>query len=98
MFGCCVLRNISPDEFAKNHQSRHPGEPRIESGAGAGVQKSLSFLDSGFRRNDRKGRFVTSYEFINPDDPVNPVNIFLFFLLLQAPWSPVRGVFTCKLQ
>jgi hypothetical protein len=30
--------------------------------AKAGVQKFLVFLDSGFRRNDRKGRFLTSYE------------------------------------
>jgi hypothetical protein len=28
----------------------------------AGVQKFLVFLDSGFRRNDRKERFLTSYE------------------------------------
>jgi len=28
-------------------------------GGKAGVQKSLVFLDSGFRRNDRKGRFST---------------------------------------
>jgi len=27
--------------------------------AKAGVQKFLVFLDSGFRRNDRKGRFLT---------------------------------------
>jgi len=33
--------------------------------AKAGVQNFLVFLDSGFRRNGRKGRFRTSYEFIN---------------------------------
>jgi len=33
--------------------------------AKAGVQKSFFFLDSGFRRNDRKGRFPTFYERIN---------------------------------
>jgi len=38
---------------------------KVVTPAKAGVQKSLLFLDSGFRRNDRKGRFVTSYEFIN---------------------------------
>jgi hypothetical protein len=32
--------------------------------AQAGVQRFLVFLDSGFRRNDTKGRFLTSYEFI----------------------------------
>jgi hypothetical protein len=30
--------------------------------AKAGVQKFLVFLDSGFRRNDRKGRYLTFYE------------------------------------
>jgi len=33
--------------------------------AKAGVQKSLKNLDSGFRRNDGKVLFLTSYEFIN---------------------------------
>ncbi len=32
--------------------------------AKAGVQKGLYFLDSGFRRNDRKGQFRSSYEAI----------------------------------
>ena len=31
----------------------------------AGVQKFLVFLDSGFRRNDRKGLFLTFCETIN---------------------------------
>ena len=30
--------------------------------AKAGVQRFLVFLDSGFRRNDRKGRFLAFYE------------------------------------
>ena len=50
------------DEFVK---SRHSGEPRIRSGAGTGVQvfsKSINKLDSGFRRNDAKRVFWTSYE------------------------------------
>ncbi|RPJ21981.1 MAG: hypothetical protein EHM26_02465 [Desulfobacteraceae bacterium] len=33
--------------------------------AKAGVQKSLVFLDSGFRRNDGEGHFSTLYECIN---------------------------------
>jgi hypothetical protein len=32
--------------------------------AKAGVQNCLFFLDSGFRRNDGKGRFLTFYEAI----------------------------------
>jgi len=59
------------DGFAKS-QSRHPGEPRIRSGAGAGVQNSLVFLDSGFRRNNRKGRFPTFCEFIR----INRIEVF----------------------
>jgi hypothetical protein len=30
----------------------------------AGVQEVLVFLDSGFRRNDRKGLFLTCYELV----------------------------------
>ena len=48
-------------------RSRHSGEPRIKSGAGTGVQvffKSKKKLDSGFRRNDGKGAFGTSYKTI----------------------------------
>jgi len=52
------------DAFVRSHPTRHPGEPRIESGAGAGVQKFLVLLDSGVRRNDAKGRFSTIYGFI----------------------------------
>jgi len=33
--------------------------------AKAGVQKGLFFLDSGFRRNDRRKHFQTFYEHIN---------------------------------
>jgi len=33
--------------------------------AKAGVQKCLFFLDSGFRRNDRKCHFLAFYETIN---------------------------------
>ena len=38
---------------------------KVVTPAKAGVQKSLLFLDSGFRRNDRKGPFATFYEFRN---------------------------------
>jgi hypothetical protein len=57
------------DDFAKSLLKRHPGEPRIRSGAGAGVQTSPrrksrtisktgsrfspGTLDSGFRRNNK---------------------------------------------
>ena len=37
--------------------------------AKAGVQNSLVFLDSGFRRNDRKGCLLTSYEVIKIGEP-----------------------------
>jgi len=43
---------------------------KVVTPAKAGVQKSLLFLDSGFRRNDRKGRFVTSYEFIKIENSI----------------------------
>jgi hypothetical protein len=33
----------------------------------AGVQKWLLFLDSGFRRNDGKGQFLTFYERVKLD-------------------------------
>jgi hypothetical protein len=33
-------------------------------GTGAGVQKCMFFLDSGFRRNDRNGHLLTFYECI----------------------------------
>jgi len=60
---------------------RQPGEPRIMSGAGAGVQTSSrrksgtisktgsrfspGTLDSGFRRNDEFDEISTFYDFIN---------------------------------
>jgi hypothetical protein len=58
------------DNLAKSHHRRHPGEPRIRSGAGAGVQTPSrrkpgtiqQNLDSDFRRNDEKERFLTFYE------------------------------------
>ena len=55
--------NLLFDAFAESHQSRHPGEPRIRSGAGAGVQKirnEMKTLDSGFRRNDGR-RLVSDF-------------------------------------
>jgi hypothetical protein len=45
-------------------QAVTPANPGSESGTGAGVQKFSIFLDSGFRRNDGKGRFRICYEFI----------------------------------
>ncbi len=42
------------DGFVKSLSDRHPGEPRIKSGAGAGVQNYLKRLDSGFHRKDGK--------------------------------------------
>ena len=53
------------DGFVKSLLGRHPGEPRIRSGAGAGGQNILKKLDSGFRRNDVKPSYLTFYEFIN---------------------------------
>ena len=38
--------------------------PQPVTPAKAGVQKFLVFLDSGFRRNDRKRRFLTFYEVV----------------------------------
>jgi len=46
-----------------------PANPGSGSGTGAGVQKGLFFLDSGFRRNDRRDHFLTFYEAINKADP-----------------------------
>jgi hypothetical protein len=44
-----------------------PANPGSGSGTGAGVQSCLFFLDSGFRRNDRRGYFLTSYGVISID-------------------------------
>jgi len=44
------------DAFVKGNKAVTPAE--------AGVQKPLFLLDSGFRRNDEKGRFLTFYEVI----------------------------------
>ena len=60
-----LMNELFIDSFVKSHQSRHPGEPRIKSGAGAGVQKYLIFLDSGFRRNDSQMPILTFFELIN---------------------------------
>ena len=38
--------------------------PQVVTPAKAGVQKFSVFLDSGFHRNDREGRFRIYYEFI----------------------------------
>ena len=61
------------DGLVKSLLKRHPGEPRIMSGAGAGVQKLSprkrgtikENLDSGFRRNDEFYGISTFYEIIN---------------------------------
>ena len=60
------------DELAKSPPTRHPGEPRIKSGAGAGVHNYLSLLDSGFRRNDGKEHFSTFCKTIK----IEPASIF----------------------
>jgi hypothetical protein len=41
--------------------------------AEAGVQKGLFFLDSGFRRNDTRGHFLTFYETVNDWGRVKPL-------------------------
>jgi len=53
------------DGLVKSLLKRHPGEPRIRSRAGAGVQNMLKELDSGFRRNDEFYGISTFYEIIN---------------------------------
>jgi len=62
-----VYEFINLVELVESLLSRHPGESRITSGTGAGVQKFLISLDSGFRRNDGKVRFPSFYEAINLD-------------------------------
>ena len=52
------------DDLVKSLSERHPGEPRIRSGTGAGVQDILKQLDSGFRRNDEFHEMAIFYEFI----------------------------------
>jgi len=49
-----MFHEQSNDEIVKSPLNRLPAK--------AGVQKSLVFLDSGFRRNDRKRNFRTFYE------------------------------------
>jgi hypothetical protein len=77
------LQGVTYDGLVKSLLGRHPGEPRIRSGASAGVQTSSrrksgtisktgsrfspGTLDSGFRRNDGKARFLTFYESITYD-------------------------------
>jgi len=46
--------NVKLNGLAKVTKAVTPAE--------AGVQKCLLFLDSGFRRNDGKGQFLTFYE------------------------------------
>ena len=73
---------VKEEDSVKSLLKRHPGEPRIRSGAGAGVQTSSrrksgtisktgsrfspGTLDSGFRRNDEFYRIPTFYELITP--------------------------------
>ena len=59
-----VRLRFTIDKLVKSLFERHPGEPRIRSGAGAGVQNILKYLDSGFRRNDGKTYFSTFYKTI----------------------------------
>jgi|APFre7841882590_1041340.scaffolds.fasta_scaffold12410_4 hypothetical protein len=47
---------IKIDSLVKSFPSRHPGESR--------GPEVLGFLDSGFRRNDRKGHFLIFCEVI----------------------------------
>jgi len=80
-------RFLSPrkiDGLVKSLLKRHPGEPRIMSGAGAGVQTSSrrksgtipkigsrfspGTLDSGFSRNDEFYRISTFYAIIKIEE------------------------------
>ena len=56
---------LKHDGLVESLLGRHPGEPRIRSGAGAGVQNTLKKLDSGFPRKDAFYRISAFYEFIN---------------------------------
>jgi hypothetical protein len=51
------------DGLVKSAPGRHPGS-RLSPGRGRRGPESLLFLDSGFRRNDRKECFSTSCEII----------------------------------
>jgi hypothetical protein len=45
--------SITYDGVVKSLFGRYPSEPRIMSGAGAGMQNILHLLNSGLRRNDK---------------------------------------------
>ncbi len=57
---------VKEEDSVKSLLKRHPGEPRIRSGAGAGVQTSSrrksGTLDCVFRRNDEFYGISTFYE------------------------------------
>jgi hypothetical protein len=65
------------DELLKSLLKRHPGEPRIRSGAGAGVQNFLKKLDSGFRRHDEFYGISTFFEIIEIDYPLFHIPSFV---------------------
>jgi hypothetical protein len=44
------------------HRIRHSGEPRIKSGAGAGIQLFQAVLDPGFRRGDAPRDFLRDHQ------------------------------------
>jgi len=59
--------------------------------AKAGVQKCLFFLDSGFRRNDRRGHFPTFYERIK----LHHSKFFVRHSTFGLPWRDVISSWWC---
>ncbi len=56
-----TYRNYEFEDLVKSRESGRHSKKVAQSvtPAKAGVQKSLIFLDSGFRRNDKKHRYLT---------------------------------------
>ncbi len=68
LIGCLAVilsvLNFKFDGLVKSLQGRHSREACPRPDRGAGVHKWLNFLDSRFRGNDKKGCFLTFYEFV----------------------------------
>jgi hypothetical protein len=72
------------DGLVKSHLKRHPGEPRIKSRAGTGVQNNLKYWIPAFAGRREKGLsdFLRDYQYCGKNRQ-NPYGLI---------WGPFRGI------
>gem|GEM_PF-2956743 len=58
----CLISSVLDFDNSKSPKTVMPDLISAETESSTGIQNLLKSLDSGFRRNDKKGQFSTFYE------------------------------------